>query len=234
MTIETANVDLDEAYTKAQADVPAGAYVMISVQDSGCGMTAEQVDRAFEPFFTTKDVGKGTGLGLSQVYGFVKQSGGHVALASEVGEGTIARIYLPRHLGSLRTEPAAKTKVPPAKPGEIVLVVEDEPRVRQMSVDALGELGYTVMQAQNAEDALKLLTLHPDIDLLLTDVVMPQMSGDQLADQARSMRPSLKVMFVTGYTRDAEFRAKVGVGAPFLQKPFTLSDLAVKVRQALD
>ena len=235
LTIETSNAHLDDAYA-ADADVAAGQYVMVSVSDTGTGMPAEVIERAFEPFYTTKGVGHGTGLGLSQVHGFVKQSHGHVRIYSEPGVGTTIKIYLPRTLGEAGTgDPVVSTGELPRGQGEIILVVEDEERVRQVSVDALHELGYAVVQAADAEQALGVLALQSKIDLLFTDVVMPGANGRKLADQARIDRPDLKVLFTTGYTKNAiVHNGMLDAGVNVLAKPFTIDQLARKVRKVLD
>ncbi|WP_313809000.1 CHASE3 domain-containing protein [Sphingobium sp.] len=238
LTIETANAHLDDAYVAAQGDVAAGQYVMVSVTDSGTGMPPDVVERAFDPFFTTKGVGKGTGLGLSQVFGFIKQSRGHVKIYSEPGEGTVIKIYLPRHYGPEAVAGAvltAPTDLPRAKAEEIILVVEDEERVRHMSVDSLRELGYTIVQASDGEQALEMLTIQPRIDMLFTDIVMPGINGRMLADRARESHPGLKVLYTTGYTRNAiVHNGMLDPGVSFLAKPFTLDQLAAKIRQVLD
>ena len=235
LTIETANVDLDDRYARAHSEVAAGQYVMVSVTDTGSGMTPAVVERVFEPFFTTKEVGKGTGLGLSQVYGYLKQSRGHVKIYSEVGRGTTVKLYLPRHAGA--GGPIAKDSAVEAPPGsstEIVLVVEDETDVRLVSVDALRELGYTVIHAGDGEEALELLASQPRVDLLFTDIVMPGMTGRQLADTAQARRPGLPVLYTTGYTRNAVVHnGMLDAGAALLPKPFTLDQLAAKVRAAI-
>jgi signal transduction histidine kinase len=239
LTIETANSHLDDAYAAAYGDVQAGQYVMVSVTDSGTGMPVEVVNRAFDPFFTTKGVGKGTGLGLSQVFGFVKQSHGHVKIYSEPGEGTTIKIYLPRHYGpdgegKAYTAPDP-TALPRANGEEVILVVEDEDRVRHMSVDSLRELGYIVLQASDAAQALRALAVQARIDLLFTDIVMPDMNGKTLSDRARVNRPDLKILFTTGYTRNAIVHNGIlDPGVAFLAKPFTLDQLASKVREVLD
>lgn len=237
LTIETANAHLDEQYAAANSEVVPGQYVMLSVTDTGVGMKPEVVERAFDPFYTTKEVGKGTGLGLSQVYGFVKQSGGHVKIYSEIGIGTTVKLYLPRHFGesSATSAVADADAMPRAGTDEIVLVVEDEERVRQLSVEALRELGYVVLQAEDGESALALLEQQPRVDLLFTDIVMPGMNGRRLAEAARRARPELKVLFTTGYTRNAIVHNGVlDHDVQFIAKPFTISQLAVKVRQVLD
>ncbi len=239
LTIETANAFLDEAYAVEHEEVRAGQYVLISVTDTGEGMSAEVISRAFDPFYTTKGVGKGTGLGLSQVYGFVKQSGGHVKIYSEIGRGTSVKLYLPRWMGEGEGAEAPKAgpmaALPTARDGEVVLVVEDEAQVRHMSTDALRDLGYTVMAANSAEQALEVLKLHPKIDLMFTDIVMPGMTGRALAEQVARERPGLKVLYTTGYTRNAVVHnGMLDAGVAFLPKPFTLDQLARKVREVLD
>ena len=238
LTIETANAHLDDAYAAAHPDVAPGQYVLICVSDNGSGMTPEVIEKAFDPYFTTKQVGRGTGLGLSQVYGFIKQSGGHVKIYSEVGSGTTVKAYLPRGYGAEAGQGPVEMRreqVATARPGEIVLVVEDESGVRTLSVDALRELGYTVIHADGGPEGLRMLDKHPKVDLLFTDVVMPEMNGRQLADRAVARRPELKVLYTTGYTRNAVVHNGVlDPGVALLPKPFTLDQLALKVRQVLD
>ncbi len=205
LTIETANTHLDEAYARLHGDLEAGQYVGIFVSDTGIGMTPETAAQAFEPFFTTKDMGQGTGLGLSQVYGFIKQSGGHVKIYSEVGEGTTVKLYLPRHRGpDDRVVEDATTPELPRGQSELVLVVEDDPDVRDYTVEIVTDLGYSVLTAGDGASALRLLDSHPQIRLLFTDVGLPGgMNGRQLADQALRRRPRLKVLYTTGYARNA-------------------------------
>ena len=204
ITIETRNADLDERYARLHSEVKPGQYVMLAITDTGSGMPPEVVERAFEPFFSTKEPGKGTGLGLSQIFGFAKQSNGHVTIYSEVGHGTTVRLYLPRHSGATEdAEPVAAAPNAPQSRGELILVVEDEPAVRRISVQALQELGYRTLSADDPAHALQLLADDPEIALLFTDVVMPGMTGRQLADQARAARPDLKVLYTTGYSRNA-------------------------------
>ena len=237
LTIETANSDLDERYARAHAEVEPGQYVLISVSDTGTGMAPEVVERAFDPFYTTKGAGKGTGLGLSQVFGYVKQSGGHVKIYSEIGRGTTVKVYLPRHLGAASTtlaDEAEKAALPLGTPDTIVLVVEDEEPVRHMTVDALRELGYTVVQASDGNQALQQVQCQPRIDVMFTDIVMPDMTGRELVDQARKSRPDLKVLYTTGYTRNAVVHNGVlDRDVAFLPKPFTLEQLAAKIRDVL-
>ncbi len=237
LTIETANSELDERYAASHEEVAPGQYVMISVTDTGSGMTAEVVEQAFEPFFTTKEVGRGTGLGLSQVFGFVKQSAGHVKIYSEPGDGTTVKIYLPRKAGAAVSvgRTSSTVDIPLGKPEELILVVEDEPRVRRVSVDALVELGYGVIEAANGHEALTMLADNPGICLLFTDIVMPGMSGRLLADKAQESRPDIKILYTTGYTRNAiVHNGVVDYGVAFIQKPFTIQALARKVRDVLD
>jgi signal transduction histidine kinase len=237
LTVETGNAHLDEAYAANHADVAAGQYVMVSVTDTGGGMPADVIDRAFDPFYTTKGVGKGTGLGLSQVYGFVKQSGGHVKIYSETGVGSTVKLYLPRHFGVAAPIEAgpAMGELPRATGDEIVMVVEDEERVRILSVDSLRELGYVVIHAEGPLEALELLAANPRVDLLFTDIVMPVMDGRQLADRACAARPELKVLYTTGYTRNAIVHNGVlDHDVHFIAKPFTIAQLAAKVRTVLD
>ena len=237
LTIETANVRVDESYVQSQAEVVPGQYVVLSVSDTGVGMDAATMAQAFEPFFTTKPVGKGTGLGLSQVYGFVKQSGGNVKIYSEPGSGTTVRVYLPRRVnpGEEGLSPAEDLS-PEGTCDETVLVLEDDEEVRAHSVDTLRELGYRVLEACNGAAALHLLEQQPRVDLLFTDVVLPGgMTGAEVAVQARAMRPQLRVLFTTGYARDAiVHHGRLDSGVQLITKPFTYSDLAQKVRDVLE
>ncbi|MCX7356566.1 MAG: response regulator [Alphaproteobacteria bacterium] len=235
LTIETANGSVDAAYG-AEHGLAPGQYVMICVTDTGAGMDAETMAQAFDPFFTTKEVGKGTGLGLSQVFGFVRKSGGHVKLYSELGHGTTVKIYLPRFYGA--DEIVAPELIAVTRDGslaETVLVVEDDPRVRAFSTEALRELGYTVLSAVNGPDALRQVDGGAKIDLLFTDMVMPEMNGRQLAEAVLARLPRVKVVFTTGYAPNAAVHN--GVLEPnmiYLHKPFTLDQLAEKIRAALD
>jgi signal transduction histidine kinase len=236
LTIETANAHLDDAYAAQHTGVPAGQYVLIAVTDTGSGMSPETIERAFDPFFTTKTMGRGTGLGLSQVHGFVKQSQGHVKIYSEVGSGTTAKLYLPRFRGL--EEPAIEVKrdtvLRVGRPEEVVLVVEDEEQVRHLSVEALRELGYTVLEAPNAVTALRVLDEREDVTLLFTDIVMPDINGRKLADEALRRKPALKVLYTTGYTNNAIIHNGVlDPGVHLITKPFTLEQLASKVRDVL-
>ena len=239
LIIETQNTNLGARKAGGDADVPQGQYVMVTVTDTGSGMPAEVLAKAFDPFFTTKEVGKGTGLGLSQVYGFVKQSGGNVEIHSQPGQGTSVKVYLPRLLGAGAGAEAARQEttgeLPDGGTQELILVVDDEPAVRQFSLDALALLGYRVLEADSAEAALHLLGQHADIALLFTHVVMPDLNGAALADQARRLRPDLKVLFTTGYARSAVVHDGVlAAGVRLIGKPFTIGQLAQKIREALD
>ena len=237
LTIETANALLDEAYAAAHAEVTPGQYVAISVSDTGLGMTKEVAAKAFEPFFTTKDIGQGTGLGLSQVYGFIKQSGGHVQIMSEPGAGTTVTLYLPRLLaaaGEVTYPRAATAPVRPA-PDETVLVVEDDAAVRAASLEMLRELGYRVLEAADGRAALRLLEAEPEVTLLFTDVGLPGgLNGRQLAREAQRRRAGLKVLFTTGYARDAILhQGRLEDGVALIVKPFTIADLGAKIQQLL-
>jgi PAS domain S-box-containing protein len=236
LTIEAANVYLDEEYG-AVADVPPGQYVGIFVSDTGMGMAPEVIAKAFDPFFTTKEVGQGTGLGLSQVHGFIKQSGGHIKIYSEVGSGTTLKMYLPRYFpaNSAKQAHSAVASVPQAK-GETILVVEDEAEVRSFTVETLRELGYQVMEAPDGPSGLRLLDVHRDIHLLFTDVGLPGvMNGRQLAEEAQRRRPGLKVLFTTGYARNAiVHHGRLDPGVQLILKPFTYHALAATLRRVLD
>jgi PAS domain S-box-containing protein len=237
LTIETANTHIDQKYAENHVEVLPGQYVVVSLSDTGDGMSPEVAAQAFEPFFTTKAVGKGTGLGLSQVYGFVKQSRGHVKIYSEPGQGTTVKIYLPRlnagaSAGALEEEPP----VPEGTRGETILVVEDDDDVRAYSVESLRELGYRVIEAHDGPSALSLLERQPHVDLLFTDVVLPGgLTGAQVADQARVLLPNLKVLFTTGYARNAiVHHGRLDKGVQLITKPFSFALLAARVRDVLD
>ncbi len=235
LTIEASNSYLDESYCRRHVDVRPGQYVQIAATDTGSGMPKDVIERAFEPFFTTKESGQGTGLGLSQVYGFVKQSGGHVKIYSEAGEGTTVKIYLPRFFGKASAAEEAAEMPSRSRSAETVLVVEDDDDVRTYVVEALAALGYRVLEAGEAETALRLLGEHPSVQLLLTDVVMPGLNGRKLAQEARLRRPELKILYMTGYSRNAiVHQGRLDIGVDLLQKPITSDQLAAAVRKALD
>jgi PAS domain S-box-containing protein len=237
LTIETANIELDEENARWHAGGKPGRYVMLAVNDTGVGMDAQTREHVFEPFFTTKEVGKGTGLGLSTVYGIVKQSGGYIWVYSEPEKGTTFKIYLPRieeEADTLWREGVAE-ELPQGK--ETVLLVEDEPLVRRLAARVLREQGYTVLEASNGEDALRVASDHGrrEIHLLLTDVVMPRMSGREVAENLEGVRPRMRVLYTSGYTEDSIVRHGVmDDGVAFLQKPFKPDELARKVREVLD
>jgi CheY-like chemotaxis protein len=237
LTLETSNVHLDEKYASTQSEVLPGQYVMLAITDNGCGMPPDVKAKAFDPFFTTKDVGHGTGLGLSQVYGFVKQSRGHVNIYSEVGEGTTIKIYLPRvrSVATLEQEEIEQA-VAGGSLRETILVVEDDADVRSYGCDTLRELGYSVVESENGQAALQTLAAHPQICLLFTDVGLPGgMNGRQLAEAARKSRPDLKVLFTTGYARNAIVHdGRLDPGVELITKPFTQVTLAAKLRDILD
>jgi signal transduction histidine kinase len=236
LTIETANVQLDADYCSRHVDVAPGPYVQIAVTDTGTGMSRQVLERAFEPFFTTKVVGQGTGLGLSQVFGFVKQSGGHITIYSELGEGTTVKIYLPRLFAEVREEAPVEREVPGAVPGERVLVVEDDEEVRVYIADLLRGLRYQVIEASDATSALAQVENGKGrIDLLLTDVVLPGMNGRRLADEVIARTNGIKVLFMTGYSRNAiVHHGRLDPKVEMIQKPFTEAALAARIRDLLD
>jgi PAS domain S-box-containing protein len=237
LTVETSNTYLDEEYCRANPEVLPGQYVLIAVSDTGTGMTEEILNRAFEPFFSTKELGEGTGLGLSQVYGFIKQSGGHIKLYSELGEGTTVKIYLPRLVrqGDQAQDPNIEEPVL-GEGNETILIVEDDEGVRSYLVETLHDLQYRVLSASEAETALKLLEdKGTAIDLLLADVILPKMNGRELAKRAQSLRPGLKVLFMTGYSWNAiVHQGRLDAGVEMLQKPITRDHLGARIRALLD
>jgi nitrogen-specific signal transduction histidine kinase/CheY-like chemotaxis protein len=237
LTIETANATFDEGDPGADPELAGGQYVMIAVRDTGQGMTPEIRAHAFEPFFTTKETGRGSGLGLSQVYGFVKQSGGHVVLGSEPGEGTAVRLYLPRLSADADAEETAPARrsVPAAEDNEAILAVEDDEQVLEHTAQLLRELGYRVIEARDGSAALAALERERDVALLFTDVVLSGgLNGRQLADEALRRRPRLKVLFTTGYARDAiSPDGTLEPGLQLIAKPFSYSGLAAKIRDVL-
>jgi PAS domain S-box-containing protein len=236
LTIETCNAHLDNAYVAAQRDVTPGQYVCICVTDSGTGMPPDVIARAFEPFFTTKPLGQGTGLGLSMVYGFAKQSEGHLRIYSEVGQGTTVKIYLPRHRGTAEEEESREctAEVPRSEAGETVLVVDDEPVIRDLIVEVLQDLGYRALEAPDGPSGLKVLHSRERVDLLVTDVGLPGINGRQLADQARVTRPGLKVLFITGYAENATLaNGFLDPGMEMITKPFAIEALATRIRSMI-
>jgi two-component system cell cycle sensor histidine kinase/response regulator CckA len=237
LTIETANVDVDDTAVQAHEGIAPGSYVMLAVHDTGAGIAAEALPRIFEPFFTTKEQGKGTGLGLATVYGIVQQSGGFVTVGSEEGRGSIFRVYLPRLEGEAHeVDEAATPGESLAEGSETVLLVEDETLVRDLLREILETTGYHVLEAIDGVNALELADRHSgSIDLLLTDVVMPNMSGRDLADRFRVLRPETKILYTSGYTDGAiADKGVLASGTEFLQKPFSFDELTQKVRSVLD
>jgi CheY-like chemotaxis protein len=235
LTIATRDVYLDDNYARLHPDLRPGKYIHLSVADTGCGMDAATRSRIFEPFFTTKPVGQGTGLGLAMVYGVIKASGGHVAVESEPGQGSTFHLFLPE------IEELERAALPPSRGGtrhgqETVLLVEDEEGVRHLAKHALESRGYLVFEAADGEQAIRLVQEHPgSIDLLVSDVVMPRMSGRELRDLVVALSPATRVIFTSGYTDDAVVRHGVSrAESDFLQKPFTINGLLRKVREVLD
>jgi len=218
--------------------MPAGEFMGLFISDTGTGMPPDVIAHAFDPFFTTKPTGEGTGLGLSMTYGFVQQSGGHVLLSSEKGQGTMVSIYLPRHLGTADGvgEVDGKTMPPHAEAGAVILLVEDEPAVRMVVVEVLSDLGYTVLEADNSQSGLRIVETRARIDLLLTDVGLPGgMNGRQVADAGRLLRPNLRVLFITGYAENAVIgNGHLETDMQVITKPFSLEVLATKVRTMID
>jgi len=236
LTIETSNAFLDESYAEMNLGVATGQHAMLAVSDTGVGMTKEIMARAFDPFFTTKESGRGTGLGLSQVFGFIKQSGGHVKIYSEPGEGTTIKMYFPRLVTAAAAEQAEVAPTVSVGSGESVLVVEDDDDVRAFTAQVLSELGYRVTVAPDGKLALKALEQLSGVDLLFTDVGLPDgMSGRELAHEAQRRWPRLKVLYTTGYARNSIIHhGRLDTGVELIVKPFTHSSLAAKVRRVLD
>ncbi len=234
LIVESANARLDQAYAQAREDVTPGEYAVISVTDTGMGMPPDVVARAFDPFFTTKPIGQGTGLGLSMIYGFMKQSGGHIRIHSSPGQGTTVKLYMRRAPDGGPAAPVAVEAEVPRGQGETVLVVEDDATVRMLVVEVLEELGYRYLEAPDGPSALKLMDV-PRIDLLVTDVGLPVMNGRQLAEIARQRRPGLKVLFITGYAETAAVRGGfLDPGMEMMTKPFALDALGAKIRQLIE
>jgi CheY-like chemotaxis protein len=236
LTVEAMNQTLDHGYSRINPEIAPGQYLLIAVSDTGGGMSQDVLGRAFEPFFTTKEIGHGTGLGLSQVYGFVKQSGGHVKIYSESGQGTSVKLYFPRAKLQAVESAEEDQEAPGSVARETVLVVEDDKDLRTYLVEVLRELDYRVIGAHDSVSALGFLE-QPGIkiDLMLTDVVMPGMNGRDLSQRARQLRPGLKVLFMSGYSRNAVVhQGRVDRDVQLIQKPVALSELAARIREMLD
>ena len=235
LVVETTNRHLDSVFTAAYGTLPPGDYVELSISDNGCGIPESVIDRVFDPFFTTKPIGQGTGLGLSMIYGFARQSRGHVTLHSEVGVGTTVSLFLPRYTGELaQDEPSSPTLLPFANVGETVLIVEDDAAVRVLVSAVLKELGYAYVEAGDANAALPIIESDQRIDLMISDVGLPGMNGRQLAEIGRQIRPDLKVLFITGYAEHAAVRGGfLDPGMQLITKPFTFDLLTAKVREMI-
>jgi CheY-like chemotaxis protein len=237
LTIQTSNVDLDQAYVDQHLELSPGPYVQLTVADTGVGLDAETQSHIFEPFFTTKEMGEGTGLGLSTVYGIIRQNKGSVWVYSEVGQGTTFKIYLPRvvdEVGQVMTP--RPVSVASLEGTETILLVEDEPNVRRVARKFLQKQGYTVLETSHPKQALPICQAHDgEIDLLITDVIMPDMSGRELAEHLGRVYAGLKVLYISGYANEAlNQRGLLGTGIAFLEKPFSSKALARSVREALD
>jgi PAS domain S-box-containing protein len=235
VTIETKNVEFDEAYCREHAGFLPGQYVMLAVSDNGCGMGKEVLDHLFEPFFTTKAVGEGTGLGLATVYGIVRQNEGFINVCSDPGQGSTFKIYLSRYAGPVAAQPEETPAEPPRGKAETVLLVEDEPAMLSLGRELLDRLGYVVLAAGTPGEAVRKAEEHAgEVHLLITDVIMPEMTGPALADRLLARRPNIKLLFMSGYTADViAHRGVLAEGVPLIEKPFTLKDLAIKVQQVL-
>jgi signal transduction histidine kinase len=235
LVVETTNQVLARDFTEAYTNLEPGDYVMLSVTDNGSGMPQSVINRAFDPFFTTKPIGQGTGLGLSMIYGFSKQSRGHVSIDSEIDQGTTVKLYLPRFRGEELEHPVSDTQqAPEALDGETVLIVEDDPAVRVLVSAVLSELGYAFVEASDADGAVPILNSAQRIDLLISDVGLPGMNGRQLAEIGRQYRPGLKVLFITGYAEHAAVRGGfLDPGMQMITKPFTFDLLTAKVREMI-
>ena len=237
LTIETANVTLDAEYVRQHGGASLGRHVMLTVSDTGMGISEEDQEHIFEPFFTTKEVGKGTGLGLATCYGIIQQSGGHMEVSSEPGQGTSFKVYLPVTEETYEAPPQIVGSSASLQGKETVLLAEDEPLVRSMVATVLRDRGYEVLEASNGEEALRVVQKHggESIELLLTDVVMPQMNGPELAEQLHTTHPDIKVLFTSGYTGDSVSELNIlPTGTDFLAKPYMPETLGVKVREVLD
>ncbi|MGH7206263.1 MAG: response regulator [Nitrospiraceae bacterium] len=235
LTIESTNVELDDTSSRKQGSILPGPYVMLTVSDTGCGMDAQTQARIFEPFFTTKEPGRGTGLGLSTVYGIVKQSGGHIDVSSELERGTTFKIFLPRVEDEVELSEPAPARPEVLRGTETILLVEDDEMVRALGLTILQLRGYTILEARNAKEALHLAEEHQGpIHLMLTDTVMPGLSGPELAERLASIRPETKVLYTSGYTDKVKTHHLMALSAAFLQKPYTPETLTRKIREVLN
>jgi CheY-like chemotaxis protein len=236
LTIKTGRKTFDEEYCKEHAGFVPGDFVLLSVKDNGCGMDKGTLDNLFEPFFTTKDVGKGTGLGLATIYGIVKQNNGFINVYSEAGQGSTFRVYLPRLVADEDTDKAEPKKKAAAVGSETILLVEDEPTILRMTQMMLERKGYTVIPAATPAEAMKKAKNHPGIiHLLMTDVVMPEMNGRNLAEQIFLLYPEIRLLFMSGYTSNVIVHHGVlDEGVAFIQKPFSMAQMTAKVREVLD
>jgi two-component system cell cycle sensor histidine kinase/response regulator CckA len=236
VTLETQNVELDEAYAREHVSVERGPYVMLSVSDTGTGMNEETKAHLFEPFFTTKEQGKGTGLGLATVYGIVRQAGGHVWVYTELGKGTSFKVYLPRVKRDGSSHPSLVQVATRRGGTETVLLVEDEESIRRLAAEVLRESGYTVLEAPLPSAAIAIAEREKGpIDVLVTDIVMPEMSGPELAEAIKGRHPAIRPLFMSGYSSDAVFnRQLLDPGTAFLEKPFRPADLTRKLREVLE
>jgi CheY-like chemotaxis protein len=232
LSIETKNANLDAAYSKNHFGVPPGQYVMLAVSDSGIGMTPETQARIFEPFFTTKEAGQGTGLGLATVYGIVKQSGGYIWVYSEPFKGTTFKIYFPAVTG--KAEPLPATEAKPVTGSGVVMVIEDEPTVREMVCEMLESLGYTAIEAGSADEATRLVHENKQIEVVLVDLIMPGVGGPEMVARIRKLRPQIPVVFMSGYSDRASQVQELGPDALFLQKPFSEAALSQKINKAVE
>ena len=236
LTIETANVTLDKTYAEQHEEVTSGDYVRVAVSDTGTGIPPDVLAKVFEPFFTTKEVGKGSGLGLSMVFGFVKQSGGHITIYSEVGLGTSVKLYIPRSLDGQTEKEVKNDAIEHALGSERILIVEDDPDVRKIPAAILRDQGYDVVEAGNGEDATKRLQDGPPFDLLFTDIVLPGgMNGVEIAEQAQKLQSTIKVLYATGYAENANVQvSKMVASGMLVNKPYLRAELLEKVRHVLD
>jgi CheY-like chemotaxis protein len=235
VTIETKNISFDEAYCAVHTEFLPGEYIMLAVSDDGCGIAPEALDQIFEPFFTTKKIGQGTGLGLSTVYGIVKQNNGFINVYSELGKGTTFKVYFSRHVAEacvVTNETALET---PLSEGETILLVEDDPSILKLGIRILENLGYKILSTTKSQDAKKIAEEYDgEIDLLITDVVMPEMNGRELSEQLQLLYPQLKILFMSGYTANViAHRGVLDEGISFISKPFSPKEIALKIREVL-